>query len=216
MSKFRERGAVSCYPQESTDRANSPSETGTPQWFALGVKPRFDKAVARMLESKGFETLLPLYKKRHRYAARCKVSELPLFPGYVFCRFNVLTRLPILTTPGVTQILGTGNTPIPLSENEIVSLQTAIKSDLPLQPFPFLQVGQRVRIEDGVLAGVVGIVIRSKQSLRLVLSITLLQRSVLLEIDQHQISVEREIRPALGATRHHSHSRLWLSSHCAD
>src|SRR3977135_2594656 len=88
MSKFRERGAVSSYPQESTDRANSPSETGTPQWFALGVKPRFDKAVARMLESKGFETLLPLYKKRHRYAARCKGSDLPLFTGYVFCRFN--------------------------------------------------------------------------------------------------------------------------------
>ena len=216
MPKFLERSTVSCYSQESTDRANSLSETGTPQWFALGVKPRFDKAVARMLESKGFETLLPLYKKRHRYAARCKVAELPLFPGYVFCRFNVLTRLPILTTPGVTQILGTGNTPIPLSENEIVSLQTAIKSDLPLQPFPFLQVGQRVRIEDGALAGVVGIVIRCKQSLRLVLSITLLQRSVLLEIDQHQISVEREIQPALGETQHHNHSTLWLSSHYAD
>ena len=216
MPKFLERSTVSCYSQESTDRANSLSETGTPQWFALGVKPRFDKAVARMLESKGFETLLPLYKKRHRYAARCKVAELPLFPGYVFCRFNVLTRLPILTTPGVTQILGIGNTPIPLSENEIVSLQTAIKSDLPLQPFPFLQVGQRVRIEDGALAGVVGIVIRCKQSLRLVLSITLLQRSVLLEIDQHQISVEREIQPALGETQHHNHSTLWLSSHYAD
>jgi transcription antitermination factor NusG len=216
MPKFLERSTVSCYSQESTDRANSLSETGTPQWFALGVKPRFDKAVARMLESKGFETLLPLYKKRHRYAARCKVAELPLFPGYVFCRFNVLTRLPILTTPGVTQILGTGNTPIPLSENEIVSLQTAIKSDLPLQPFPFLQVGQRVRIEEGALAGVVGIVIRCKQSLRLVLSITLLQRSVLLEIDQHQISVEREIQPALGETQHHNHSTLWLSSHYAD
>jgi transcription antitermination factor NusG len=216
MPKFREHSAVLCYPQESTDRANSLSETGTPQWFALGVKPRFDKAVARTLKSKGFETLLPLYKKRHRYAARCKVAELPLFPGYVFCRFNVLTRLPILTTPGVTQILGIGNTPIPLSENEIASLQAAVKSDLPLQPFPFLQAGQRVRIEDGVLAGVVGIVIRCKQSLRLVLSITLLQRSVFLEIDQHQISVEREVQPALGETRDHSHSTLWLSSHCAD
>jgi transcription antitermination factor NusG len=216
MPNFRNQSSISCCPPESADHANSFPETGTPQWFALGVKPRFDKAVARMLDSKGLETLLPLYKKRHRYAARCKVSELPLFPGYVFCRFNVLTRLPILTTPGVTQILGIGNTPVPLSENEIVSLQTAIKSDLPLQPFPFLQVGQRVRIEEGVLAGVVGIVIRCKQSLRLVLSITLLQRSVLLEIDQHQISVEREIQPALGETRHHSHSTLWPSSQSAD
>src|SRR5437764_10707980 len=127
MPNFPERRSVSFYPRESAERANLLSETCTPQWFALGVKPRYDKAVARMLENKGFEPCLPLYKKRHRYGARCKVSELPLFPGYVFCRFNVLTRLPILTTPGVTQILGTGNTPIPLSENEIVSLGTAIK-----------------------------------------------------------------------------------------
>ena len=204
------RNAVSCCPQESADLTNSLSETNTSQWFALGVKPRFDKAVARTLESKGFETLLPLYKKQHRYAARYKVSELPLFPGYVFCRFNVLTRLPILTTPGVMQILGTGNTPIPLSENEIFSLHTAIKADLPLQPFPFLQVGQRVRIEEGVLAGVAGIVIRFKQSLRLILSVTLLQRSVLLEIDPRQVSAEREIQPAFGETRQNSLSKLAL------
>ena len=82
------------------------SEMGLPQWFALAVKPRFDKAVARTLDTKGFETFLPLYKKRHNYGARCKEFELPLFPGYVFCRFNALMRLPIVTTPGVTHILG--------------------------------------------------------------------------------------------------------------
>lgn len=208
MLDYGKCNAVSCSPQESSDRADSLAETGIPQWFALAVKPRFDKAVARTLDSKGFETLLPLYKKQHKYAARCRESELPLFPGYVFCRFNVLTRLPILTTPGVTQILGTGNRPIALSETEISSLQTAIKAKLPLQPFPFLQTGQRVRIEEGVLAGVIGIVMRSKQSLRLVLSVTLLQRSVLLEIDRDQVSVERQLQPAFEETRHDSLSTL--------
>jgi transcription antitermination factor NusG len=198
------RNAGACSPQERTDQTNSLSETCLPQWFALAVKPRCDKAVARTLETKGYETLLPLYKKQHRYATRCKQSELPLFPGYVFCRFNAQTRLPILTTPGVTQILSTGSRPIPLSETEIVSLQTATKAQLQLQPFPFLQVGQRVRIEEGVLAGVVGIVIRFKQPVRLVLSVTLLQRSVLLEIDQDQVSAEREFQPAFGKTRHDS------------
>ena len=82
------------------------SELGLPQWFALAVKPRFDKAVARTLDTKGFETFLPLYKKMHNYGARCKEFELPLFPGYVFCRFNALMRLPIVTTPGVTHDLG--------------------------------------------------------------------------------------------------------------
>ena len=180
------------------------------------MKPRFDKAVARTLESKGFETLLPLYKTQHRYAARSKVSDLPLFPGYVFCRFNVLTRLPILTTPGVTQILGTGNTPLALSEEEIVSLRVAIQADIPLQPFPFLQAGQRVRIEEGALRGVVGLVVRIKDCVRLILSITLLQRSVLLEIDRSHVSREAERRTASRESRYDSLATLLLSSSCPD
>ena len=189
------RNAVSYSQYESVDSPNSLSEMGSLEWFALAVKPRFDKAVARALEAKGFETFLPLYKKQHRYAGRFKESGLPLFPGYVFCRFSVLTRLPILTTSGVTQILGTRSRPIPLPETEIVSLQTAIKAQLWLQPFPFLQLGQRVRIEEGALAGVVGIVISLKRPMRLVLSVSLLQRSVLLEIDRDHLRIEREFQP---------------------
>ena len=170
------------------------SAMGLPQWFALAVKPRFDKAVARTLDTKGFETFLPLYKKRHNYGPRSKEFELPLFPGYVFCRFSSLTRLPIVTTPGVTHILGAGNRPVPLSETEIASLQIAMKAQLPLQPFPFLQVGQRVRIEAGVLAGVVGIIVNVKRSVNLVLSVTLLQRSVLLEIDRDQVDLEQNVQ----------------------
>jgi transcription antitermination factor NusG len=191
-------------------------ETSTPQWFAVAVKPRFDKAVARTLESKGFETLLPLYKTQHRYAARSKVSELPLFPGYVFCRFNALTQLPILTTPGVTQILGTGNTPLALSEEEIVSIRVAIQANIPLQPFPFLQAGHRVRIEEGALRGVVGLVVRIKDCMRLILSITLLQRSVLLEIDRSHVSREAERLPALRESHYDGLASLLLSSSCPD
>jgi transcription antitermination factor NusG len=121
---------------------------------------------------------------------------LPLFPGYVFCRFNALTRLPILVTPGVTQILGAGRTPIPLSETEMDSLRTAIKAQLSVQPFPFLQEGEKVRINRGVLEGIEGIVLSRKERLRIVLSITLLRRSVLLEIDCDQVSLERVPKPA--------------------
>jgi transcription antitermination factor NusG len=155
------------------------------------VKPRFEKAVARILATKGFETFLPLYKKRHVYATRAKNSELPLFPGYVFCRFNIIRRLPILTTPGVLQILGIGRTPLAISDVEIASLQTAISAQIPVEPHPFLQTGERVRIGHGVLAGVEGIVVEFKQSVRLVLSVTLLQRSVLLEIDREMVAEDR-------------------------
>jgi transcription antitermination factor NusG len=168
-------------------KCDSISEPGLFQWFALAVKPRFDKAVARALETKGFPTFLPLYTKQHKYAARSKEFELPLFPGYVFCRFNALTRLPILTTPGVTQILGVGAQPIPVDETEIASLRTALKARLRIEPFPYLQVGQKVQIREGALAGVEGIVVSFKRSLRLIVSITLLERSVLLEIDSDQV-----------------------------
>jgi transcription antitermination factor NusG len=163
------------------------TESGLSQWFAVAVKPRFDKAVARTLETKGFSTFLPLYTKRHKYAARSKEFELPLFPGYLFCRFNALARLPILTTPGVTQILGVGNQPSPVNESEIISLQAAIRARLRIEPFPFLQVGQKVRIHEGALAGVEGVLVSVKQCLRLIVSITILQRSVLLEIDHDQV-----------------------------
>ena len=159
-------------------------------WYALTVKPRHDKVVSRTLASKGYQTLLPLYKKRYRCAARLKESELPLFPGYVFCRFNPQTRLPILTTPGVLQVLGAGCTPIPVDEVEMASLRKAMSLHLGVSPYPFLQAGQRVRITEGALAGVEGIVVNLKPYLRIVLSITLLRRSVMLEIDSRCVTVE--------------------------
>jgi transcription antitermination factor NusG len=170
------------------------SATPALEWFALAVKPRFDKAVSRMLEIKGFETFLPLYKKRYNYSARSKEADLPLFPGYVFCRFDIHRRLPVLTTPGVLQILGSSTGPTAISEGEIFSLQTAMRAHLPAQPCPFLQTGQRVRISRGVLAGVEGIVIDIKHGLRLVLSVTLLQRSILLDLDREMVSAAPEVR----------------------
>jgi transcription antitermination factor NusG len=194
MSDF-ERHELSHCQEAPLACVEQPPEAGSVQWFALAVKPRHDKAVARSLESKGFETFVPLFRKRNYYPTRYKDSELPLFPGYVFCRFNALFRLPIVTTPGITQILGNGNYPIPLEEAEINSLQTAVKAQLPIAPFPYLQIGQRVRIEEGALAGVEGIVIKLKQPLRLVLSISLLQRSVLLEVDSADVSARQVPRP---------------------
>ena len=189
--KYQRADALSGFNELAN--TTSPPITENTQWFALVVKPRFDKAVAQALESKGYETLVPVYKKHHQYGRRSKHFELPLFPGYVCCRFDVQARLPILTTPGVVRVLGVRNGPIPLSDSEITSLQTAIKSQFPVQPFPFVNAGQRVRINSGALAGVEGIVLGTKGGLRLVLSVTLLQRSVVLEIDRDQISTGKNL-----------------------
>jgi transcription termination/antitermination protein NusG len=187
MCEERTQAGISDFKSWAGDGPIRQSNGGSPQWFALVVKPRFDKAVARTLELKGYETLLPLYTKHRQYGARSKSSELPLFPGYVCCRFDVHSRLPILTTPGVIQVLGAGNMPIPVSDREINSLRTAISAQVPIQPCAFVNDGERVRISGGVLAGIEGIVLKSKPSLRLILSVTLLQRSVLLEVDRDQV-----------------------------
>jgi|ERR1700747_2246489 transcription antitermination factor NusG len=153
-------------------------------WFALQTRYRSENLVATQLRGKGYEPFLPVCKSRRRWSDRVKELELPLFPGYLFCRFNPLDRLPILVTPGVLQIVGTGKNPIPVDDAEIAAIQITIQSGVARQPWPFPQVGQRVRVEYGPLHGLEGILLSFKGSHRLVLSVTLLQRSVAVEIDE--------------------------------
>ncbi|HYM08284.1 MAG TPA: transcription termination/antitermination NusG family protein [Terriglobales bacterium] len=160
------------------------------QWFALRVKPRQEKATSRLLEAKGYEAFLPLCRQQHHYGKRLREFDLVLFPGYLFCRFDVLARLPVLTTPGIIRLVGAGPAPVPVDEREINALRTAVLARLPMEPHPFLQTGARVQITGGSLAGVEGIVVDLRNSLRLVLSITLLQRSVLVEIDRNLVRAD--------------------------
>jgi transcription antitermination factor NusG len=153
------------------------------QWFALGITARHEKAVARILNQKGYETLLPLYVKRHEYGTRTREFELPLFPGYVFCRFDPGVRLPVLTTPGVVQVVGAGHTPVAVDGGEILAIQTAVRSKARMLPWPFWKTGQRGRVVRGPLTGIEGIVTTVKESVRMVLSVSLLQRSLLVEVD---------------------------------
>jgi len=158
-------------------------EAGCYPWFAVQTRSRYENLVATLLRGKGYELFLPVYKSRRRWSDRIKELELPLFPGYLFCRFNPLDRFPILVTPGVMQVVGVGKIPIPVDDLEIAALETAIRSGLPRQPWPFLQIGQKVKIECKPLCGLEGILVEFKGRHRLVLSVTLLQRSVAVEVD---------------------------------
>jgi len=102
----------------------------------------------------------------------------------VFCRFDVNYRLPILVTPGVLHVVGAGKIPLPVEDSEIAAIESIVKSGLHAEPWPFLRVGQRVRIERGSLEGVEGILLAVKKPYRLIVSVTLLQRSVAVELDQ--------------------------------
>jgi transcription antitermination factor NusG len=166
-----------------TQTTNENSRSEEYPWFALQVRSRRESCVADYLRGQGYEWLLPLYKCRRRWSDRIKEVQTPLFPGYLFCRFDPQDRLPILKTPGVIQIVGVNRTPVAVDEAEISAIQTMVAAGVPNQPWPFLQVGEKVRIESGSLCGLEGILLDFKGSHRLVLSISLLQRSVAVEID---------------------------------
>jgi transcription antitermination factor NusG len=159
----------------------------TDEWYALCVRPRYEKLAAMMLTNKGYETLLPLYKCKRRRPDRYKEIQLPLFPGYLFCQFDPNARLPILTTPGVLHVVGSGRVPIPINEMEMQGVRHLAASALAAEPWPYLELGQKVYIHDGPLEGTVGILLALKNSHRLILSITLLRRAVAVEIDRHWI-----------------------------
>src|SRR6266550_687001 len=156
-------------------------------WFALQIRSRWEGTTAGLLQSKGLETLLPTYATKRRWSDRFKVVEAPLFPGYVFCRFDVHNRLPVLITPGVISVVGRGKTPIAVAESEITALQIVIRSGIQTQPWPYLEIGERVRIKNDVLEGMEGILTSFKGHQRVIISVVLLQRSVALEIDRSRI-----------------------------
>ena len=158
------------------------------QWFALRVKSRHEKVVSCAVRNKGFEESLPLYESCRRWSDRVKTLELPLFPGYVFCRLDPRHRLHLLTIPGALYFAGVGKTPTPIDEGEITAIQTAVRSGLPTEPWPFLEVGQRVRLDNGPLAGLEGILMENSRQHRVVISVGLLRRSVAVSIERHWVA----------------------------
>lgn len=158
-------------------------------WFALQVRTRYEAGVAGYLHGKGYEYFLPMHKARKRWSDRIKEVNSPLFPGYLFCRFDPLNRLPILKTPGLTQIVGYNHVPVAVDQEEINAIRTLVASGLPNHPCSFLELGNRVRIEEGALRGLEGVLLEVKGKRKLILSITLLQRSVAVEIDSEAVSV---------------------------
>jgi transcription antitermination factor NusG len=161
-------------------------------WYALQVRSRKESYVASQIQGQGFECLLPTYKSIRKWSDRMKELEQPLFPGYLFCRFDFQNRRPVVTTPGVLQIVGFGRTAIPVSEEEIQALQLAVASGIPKQPWPYLEVGQRVRVNYGTLTGLEGILVTLKGNHRVVLSVALLQRSVAMEVEASWLSPVRQ------------------------
>lgn len=159
-----------------------------PRWYAVYTWARHEKAVARHFDERGLMYFLPLYQALHRWNKRtCRVS-LPLFPGYVFVRTGGAERYKPLQVPGVLHYAGTGSAPSAIADEEIEALRRILVSGKEVGPHPYLSTGQQVRIAAGPLAGLRGVIQRSKSGNRFVVSVETIKQSIAIELDGFQIA----------------------------
>jgi transcription antitermination factor NusG len=154
-------------------------------WFAVQVRPRHELTTAKILRNKGLEEFVPLYTSKRQWSDRKKEVVLPLFTGYIFCKFAPKTKLPVATTPGVIRIVG-AKAPCPIAEHEIESIRRASLSPERVRPYPYdpyVAIGSKVRIEDGPFAGIEGVLINQVKHSQFILSVGLVQRSIVVDIN---------------------------------
>ena len=169
-------------------------------WYAIQVASKKEKLVTSVLTEKGYQCYLPLYPKRVVWSDRIKVTSVPLFGGYVFSRFDVRHRLPILVTPNVLSVVGNGKVPVAIPERDLDTIRIALQNGLAVEPHDRLEEGDIVRVTKGPLTGIEGSFIQYRGGCRLILSVPLIQRSVAVEIDR--FCVEPVLRRSAFDHRH--------------
>ncbi len=169
----------------------------SPRWYALQTKTQYERHVVRALQEKVFEPYLPMVCTRRRRKGTISEVPTPLFPGYVFCRFELRNRLHVLRTSFVRSVVSSCGVALSIDEGEIEAVRSAVAFGQNPHPHPFLKVGQWVRVECGAMEGVEGVLLEFRKQYRLVVSITLLERSVAVDIDEAWVSSipSRDPRP---------------------
>lgn len=165
-------------------------------WYAAYTSANHEKRVADQLAQKGIENFLPLYDSVRHWKDRRVRLQLPLFPGYVFVRLPLSEKLRVLQVAGVAWLVGFGDKPVSLPEEEIESLRRGARGEVRMEPHPYLTEGRRVRIMRGPLTGMEGILLRKKGGTRLVLSIDLIMRSIAVDVDAGDVRpIDRRTSP---------------------
>lgn len=152
------------------------------RWYAAYTCAHHEKRVSKQLQDRDIDSFLPLYHSIRRWKDRRKELELPLFPGYVFVHLASDDRLRVLQVPGVVRFVSFSGRPAALDNGEIESLKNGIANGIHAEPHPYLKVGRRVRVKHGPLAGMEGILVRKKDRFRVVISLDLIMRSVVAEV----------------------------------
>jgi transcription termination/antitermination protein NusG len=176
-----------------------------PKWYAAYTYPRHEKKVLNQLVRREIESFLPYYRALHKWRNGCKAEvQVPLFPGYVFVRLRPHEHLRVLQVPNLVNLVGFGGPPVALPTEDIEALKAAL-STMKAEPHPFLNVGDRVRIKSGCLAGTEGILLRKTSGCRFVLNVDLIQQAVCVEVSAEDVeptALVSHSRAALASGRH--------------
>jgi transcription antitermination factor NusG len=183
---------------ETSPAWDGPAESA--QWFAACTRSRHEKMVADQLRGKGVEFFLPLGHTVRRWQSRTAEVDLPLFPGYVFVRIPLAQRLQVLTVPGVAYLVASAGRPLPVPEEQLLTLRDRLSAGVLAEPHPYLAVGSRVRVRRGPLADLEGVLLRKHGQSRLIVSVDMIQRSVALHVEACDV----EPLPA-------AHAPLWAA-----
>jgi transcription antitermination factor NusG len=161
-------------PQRSTAAMN---------WYAVYTSANHEKRVAEQFAVRGIEHFLPQYESVRKWKDRRVRLQLPLFPGYIFVQIELAKRLPVLQVPGVARLVGFDGQPAPVPEADLLRVREFLRQGFRAEPHRMLQVGRRVRVKDGPLAGMEGIVVRRKNRSRFVISFALIQRAMAVDVE---------------------------------
>jgi transcription antitermination factor NusG len=154
-----------------------------PFWYAAYTRANHERHVANQLAERGVENFLPKYESMRKWKDRKIRLQLPLFPGYVFVHLALVNRLQVLQVPGVVCLVSFAGKPAAVPEEEFTRIRDFLSKGFRAQPHPYLKVGRRVRVRSGPFQGLQGIVVRWKNSTRLVISLDLIQRSMAVDVE---------------------------------
>jgi len=179
----------------------TPSGDACPRWYALRVRVAREKRAEQRLHDAGFTAFAPTYSQPSQWSDRLKTIERPLFPGYVFVQLALTNGqatpqiVNVLQVPYIYQVLPTSLAPAPIPDAEIAAVRAALAAKVPLFACDYVA-GQRVKVERGPLKGTEGVVLRRNGVTRLVISMTLLARSVFVHLDAADVAPDPKDSPS--------------------
>jgi transcription antitermination factor NusG len=171
-------------------RPKPAAEPAGSQWFAVQTRYRFEKKVAAQLHQKSLKSYLPLLTEQHNWSDRQTNVTLPLFPGYAFVHIDQSreSRHAVLQTAGLMGFVSFGGIVVPVPSTQIEHLQMLLREKARFALHPFVQTGQRVRIRNGCLQGLEGVLLQHDKG-KLVISIDSIQRSLAIEIQGYELEL---------------------------